>query len=92
MSVILSQETLMTNLCCFGNIFYLVFGINSTIKHRQIYIINFILLMAKFSVYKCKFSFHLEKKIELYIDSLRFSMKQKAIKTLKMCKCFNIFI
>jgi len=25
-SVILSQKTLMTNLCCFGSIFYLVFG------------------------------------------------------------------
>jgi len=30
------------------------------------------------------------KEIELYIDSLRFSMKQKAIKTLKMYKYLHL--
>jgi len=102
LSVILSQKTLMTNLCCFGNIFYLIFGRTVELKHNQDYLINFILLMAKFYVLKClcvhKFSCKkpnfilFRKEIELYIDSLWFSLKQKAIKTLKICKCYNIFI
>jgi len=79
---------------------HILFGIweNSRIKHNQNYLINFILLMAKCYVHKCKFSCKktnfilFRKEIELYIDSLRFYMKQKAIKTLKICKCYNIFI
>ncbi len=30
------------------------------------------------------------KEIEHYIDTIRFSLKQKAIKTVKVCKRFNI--
>jgi len=52
--------------------------------------------MTKCYVHICKFSCKktyftsFRKEIELYIDSLRFSMKQKAIKTLKMYKYLHI--
>lgn len=81
---------------------YVLFGIfkNQRDYHdtNNIYIINLILLLAKFHIHKCKFSgkkpcfILFKKEMELYIDSIRFSLKQKALKTLKMCTLFNIIL
>ncbi len=79
---------------------YVLFGIleNSREKHNHVYMINLILLHARFHTHKCKFSskktlfIFFWKEMELVIDTIRFSMKQKAIKTVKVRKRFNIFI
>ncbi len=80
---------------------YVLFGIleNSREKHIHVYMINLILLYAKFHIHKCKFCskkklvfFSFRKEMEHYIDTIRFSMKQKVIKTVKVCKRFNFFI
>ncbi len=76
---------------------YVLFSIldNSREKHNHIYMIHLILLYAKFHIQKCKFSSKtpsFRKEIEHYIDSIKFSMKQKTIKMVKVCKRFNILI
>ena len=60
----------------------------------QVYLINVIILMAKFYIHKCKFSCKkpcFKTEIEHYFVSIRFSMKQKAVITMRTCKLFNIF-
>ncbi len=61
--------------------------------------INLILLYAKLHIHKFKFSskknyicLSFRKEMEHYSDNIRFSIKQKAVKTVKVCKRFNIFI
>ncbi len=50
--------------------------------------------ISKFRIHKRKLSSKkinkIESEIEHYIDTMRFSMKQKVIKTVKVCKRFNI--
>uniref|UniRef100_A0A3B5R4M7 Reverse transcriptase domain-containing protein n=1 Tax=Xiphophorus maculatus TaxID=8083 RepID=A0A3B5R4M7_XIPMA len=78
----------------------MLFGFFSypTNKTKHFYIINLILLVAKYHIHKSKFSNQKPRfsafKVEFkqYITSLQYSRNRKAIKTVDMCSRFNIFL
>lgn len=62
------------------------------------YIINLILLLAKYHIHKCKFSskephfLTFRKEIELYVNTICSSHNKKALKTVNVCKMFNVLV
>lgn len=80
-----------------GNV---LFGFTNykTSENNEYYIINLLILMAKFHIHKCKFSnqkpffFLFVKEMEQYIKVIKMSNNKKALKTLNVCNLFNIFL
>ena len=64
---------------------------------KEYYLINLIILIAKFYIHKCKFSIMKPrfivflKEIELYIKTISLSTNRKALKTVTLCSHFNVF-
>ncbi len=83
---------------CWRNV---LFGLLDSNLHEEkshlIYMINFVIIMAKFLIHECKFigrkpcfiAFYNE--FRQYIRSIQHSQNQKAIKTLTAFESFNIF-
>lgn len=80
------------------NILFGLLDNKSTERNTHIYIINLIIIMAKFFIHKCKFTgakpsligFDLE--FRQYILSIQHSLKRKAFKTVSACVTFEIFM
>ena len=75
-----------------------LFGLsNNNKKSKEVYIINLIIILAKFHIHKSKFShskpsflvFEIEAK--QYIKTIYYSKNKKAVKTVALCSAFNIF-
>lgn len=72
--------------------------VNQKDKQIHTYMINFIILMAKFHIHKCKFSGRkpcfkvFKEEIVHYVDLILPSKNQKACQILKACNYFHIFI
>ena len=70
---------------------------NST-RPKETFIINLILILAKFHIHKCKFTHKkpsfvaFYNELLLYSDSIKFSHNQKAIKTTNICVLYNLFM
>ncbi len=70
------------------------------LKHNPVYMINRILFYMQNCIFtnlsspakKKYICLSFRKEMEHYSDNIRFSIKQKAVKTVKVCKRFNIFI
>ncbi len=66
--------------------------------HKEYYLINVLLLMAKFSIHKCKYGdykplFLISKsEIKKYLKSIYTLIKKKAVKSIKICKHFHVFM
>lgn len=82
---------------CFENV---LFGFTSFTpsKSNQYYIINLIILLAKFHIHKCRyinknpcFRFF-QNETKQYIHTIRNSTNTKAIKTVGLCNVFNVFM
>jgi len=60
-------------------------------------IINLIILLAKFYIHKCKFTHSIlsfiafNNEVKQYVNTIKLSPNQKAIKTVNVCKQFHIF-
>ena len=75
-----------------------LFGFHSYAANSkdQYYLINLILLLAKYHIHKSKFANHkplfliFEKKFKQYITSIQYSNNTKAIKTTELCTLYNI--
>ncbi len=67
-------------------------------EEQYFYLINLLILLTKFHIHKCKFTnkknnfMVLLTEICIYIDSIRDSVNKKAVRTLKVCEFYNIFI
>lgn len=67
-------------------------------RPNETFIINLIILLAKFYIHKCKFAhsktsfiaFNIE--VKQYVNTIKYSLNQKATKTVKVCKQFDIFL
>ena len=72
------------------------FSYDSNKKRNEVYIINLIIILAKFHIHKSKFShskpslivFEIEAK--QYIKSISDSKNKKAEKTVSLCSLFNV--
>lgn len=66
-------------------------------KRKQFYVINLILLLAKFHIHRCKYSnsrplfLVFIKEFEQYLLLIQLSKNKKASKTLSVCNSFPIF-
>ncbi len=76
--------------------FYLFFSL--TTFHKEYYLINLLLLMAKFSIHKSKYGDYkplfliLKSEIKQYLKSIYTSLNKKAIKSIKICKNVHVFM
>ncbi len=66
--------------------------------HKEYYLINVWLLLAKFSIHKCKYGDYnplfliLKSEAKQYPKSLYTSINKKAVKSINMCKHFHVFM
>jgi len=66
-------------------------------KSDQYYIINLIILLAKYRIHKCKFSSQkpsfliFVKELKQYFMTIQHSQNKKAVKTTDLCLLFNIY-
>ena len=64
---------------------------------KQPWLINIIIILAKFYIHKCKFTkvkplfCVFTKKLELYFKSISASKNKKAVKSMRLCSHFNVF-
>jgi len=71
---------------------FLLYPVNN---RDQYYIINLLVLLAKYHIYKSKFSNHkpsfliFEKELKQYITTIQHSINRKAIKTTELCTLYN---
>ena len=81
---------------CWQNVLF-GFEANSNKKRHETFLINLIIILAKFHIHKSKFShskpsfilFEIEAK--QYIQTIRNSKNKKATKTIILCSRFHIF-
>ncbi len=66
--------------------------------HEEYYLFNVLLLMAKFSIHKCKYGDYkplfliLKSEIKQYLKSIYTLINKKAVKSIKICKHFYVII
>ncbi len=65
-------------------------------KRKQFYVVNLILLLAKFHIHRCKYSnsrphFVFMKEFEQYLSLIQLSKNKKALKTESTCNSFPTF-
>ncbi len=64
--------------------------------HKEYYLINLLLLMAKFSIHKCKYGdykplfFILKSEVKQYLQSIYTLIHKKAVKLINKCKHFHV--
>lgn len=67
-------------------------------KPKETFIINLLIILAKFHIHKSKFLhkkpsfFTFQCEFNQYLDSIKFSTNSKAIKTINVCKCFGFLL
>ena len=63
---------------------------------EEYFLVNLLIILAKFNLHKCKFfktkpSFvYFLKDVDLYFKTICASQNKKAVKTVKLCKKFNM--
>ncbi len=66
--------------------------------HKEYYLINLLLLMAKFSIHKSTYGNYkplfliLKSEIKQYLKSIYTLINKKAVKSINICKHFHVFI
>ncbi len=66
-------------------------------KRKQFYVVNLILLLAKFHIHRCKYSnsrphfFVFMKEFEQYLSLIQLSKNKQALKTVSTCNSFPTF-
>ncbi len=79
---------------CFENVLFVFFTYDMSF-HKEYYLINLLLLMAKFSIHKSKYGNYkplfliLKSEIKQYLKSIYTLINKKAI---KICKHFHVFM
>ena len=82
---------------CFKHILFGFFDFPST-KRKQFYVINLIILLAKWHIHKCRYTNQkplfciFENEVKQYIRTITHSTNAKAIITLDLCALFNLFL
>jgi len=82
---------------CFENVLFVFFTYDMSF-HKEYYLINLLLLMAKFSIHKSKYGSYkplfliLKSEIKQYLKSIYTLINKKAIKSIKICKHFHVFM
>ncbi len=68
------------------------------LQKNKLYLPNLLVLLTKFNIHKCKFScqkplfYVLLADIQHYFETISNSCNKKALKTVEICKLFNIFL
>ncbi len=76
---------------CFENVLFVFFTYDMSF-HEEYYVINVLLLMAKFSIHKCKYGDYkplfliLKSEIKQYLKSIYTLINKKAVTSIKICK------
>ncbi len=66
--------------------------------NKEYYLINLLLLMAKFSIHKCKYGnckplfLILKSEIKQYIKSIYTLINKNAVKSINICNIFHVFM
>ena len=67
-------------------------------KLKHFYVINFIILLAKFHIHKCKFTNRqphfrtLQKENELYFKTVKCSTNKKAVRIVSICMSLKVLV
>lgn len=76
-----------------------IYDLNRTkTMSNETFIINLIILLAKYHIHKCKFMHSktsfiaFSNEVKQYVNSIKQSLNQKAKKTVNVCKHFDIFL
>ncbi len=78
--------------------FYLVFLLNDMSFHKEYYLINLLLLLARFSIHKCRYGNYkplfliLKSEVKQYLKSIYTLINKKAVKCINICKHFHVFM
>ncbi len=81
---------------CFENVLFVFFNYDLSF-HNEYYLINVLLLLAKFSIHKCKYSDYkplfliLKSEVKQYLKSIYTLINKKAVKLINKCKHFHVF-
>jgi len=82
---------------CFKNVLFGFFLYDQSYR-KEYYLINILLLLAKFSIHKCKFGGNkplfliLRAQIQQYLKTILGLKNKKAAKCVSICKHFHIFV
>lgn len=92
---------ILDHICCDFELLLqnVLFGFvkNDAPADKEYFLINLILILAKFYIHKCKFAkvkplfYVFMKELKLYFKSISSANNKKAIKTINLCSHFNIF-
>ncbi len=78
--------------------FYLFFFTYDISFHKEYYLINLLLLLARFSIHKCKYGNYkplfliLKSEVKQYLKSIYTLINKKAVKCINICKHFHVFM
>ncbi len=80
---------------CFENVLFIFFTYDMSF-HKEYYLINFLLLLAKFSIHKCKYGDYkplfliLKSEVKQYLKSIYTLINKKAVKRINICEHFHL--